>query len=96
MANPVRIGDTEKQLDDCLLEDVEMLAQGAAPATPNSRRPITQQTNFALLAEEMRKEGAAYVSDLGAQRVVAWEQNLGLHYASKEAVFRALSRQPRQ
>lgn len=83
-------------MGDCLLEDIEMLAQGAAPATPNSGRPITQQTNFALLTDEMRNAGAARVSDLGAQRVVAWEQNLGLQYASKDAIFRALGKQSRQ
>src|SRR4051794_18773599 len=80
MARPVEVGGNQKQLRDCTVADVEELAGGAQPSSPIKARGVTQPGNYALLAQEMRREGAETVGDLGDDRVSKWETGLGLGY----------------
>ena len=91
MARQVDISGTKKNLADCTAQDIRGLAQGAAPASPAADN-VTDEALYATLAEEMQKEGATVVSDLGDDRVTAWETTLGLHYSDTGAILKGLGK----
>jgi hypothetical protein len=82
MGRKVEVNGEQKELTEMTLADVETMARDAEPSAVTGRQGVTNEGNWAYLANEMRVAGAETVADLGEEKVSRWEVGLGLHYTS--------------